>query len=345
MPFKTEYAKNINNQLNQLYRKHIDNEDKINDNERKDKHEIVGELEHLTTTKKQLHGGSHEDTTLHDLGYEKTLNDEVRPVRKFKPKITEEQLINGQGLGGILVGEGMSAGGMSAGAMSGCGMSAGSKPKKARRKTAALVVAAPIEEEPTDKPMDIQSDDIGAGVSGGGLSAGGKAKKPRKTRTKKTGGDLKDVLDTAASVAKTVAPFAPLLLGLGHEDGHKKRSEIVKEVMNEKKLSLIEASKYVKEHGLYKGKQAEHSEPKEKKKSERSAIVKKIMEEKNMSLIDASKYVKEHGLYKPKMKGGTLLSLKSVDTLVGDTVGPVSIQAGGVKPLKGRGKAKSKSTT
>ena len=202
MPYNTNYAKSINNQLNQLYRKHIDNEDKINDNERKDKHEVVGELEHLATTKKQLHGGSHEDTTLHDLGYEKTLNDEVRPVRKFKPKITEEQLINGQGLGGILVGEGMSAGGMSAGAMSGCGMSAGgmsagamsgcgmsagSKPKRARKKTAALVVAAPIEEEPTDKPMDIQSDDIGAGVSGGGLSAGAKTKKPRKLERRKLG--------------------------------------------------------------------------------------------------------------------------------------------------------------
>ena len=306
MPYSTQYAKSINNQLNQLYRKHIDNEDKINDNVRKDQHEIVGQLEHLTTTKQQLHGGSHEDTTLHDLGYEKTLNHEVRPVRKFKPKITEEQLITGQGLGGIMVGQGMSAGGMSAGGMSAGGMSAGgmsagSKPKRARKKTAALVVAAPIEEEPADKPMDIPSDEIGTGVSGGGLSAGAKTKKTRKTRTKKTGGDLKDVLDTAASVAKTVAPFAPLLLGLGHEDGHKKRSEIVKEVMNEKKLSLIEAGKYVKEHGLYKPKP------------------------------------------KPKMKGGTLLSLKSAD-FVGDTIGPVSIQAGGVKPLKGRGKAKSKST-
>ena len=175
MPYSTQYAKSINNQLNQLYRKHIDNEDKINDNVRKDKHEIVGELEHLTTTKKQLHGGSHEDTTLHDLGYEKTLNHEVRPVRKFKPKITEEQLITGQGLGGIMVGQGMSAGGMSAG-----GMSAGSKPKRARKKTAALVVAAPIEEEPADKPMDIPSDEIGTGVSGGGLSAGAKTEKPRK---------------------------------------------------------------------------------------------------------------------------------------------------------------------
>ena len=66
---------------------------------------------------------------------------------------------------------------------------------------------------------------------------------------------------------------------------------------------------------------------------------------RNYPLIEASKYVKANGLYKPKpkMKGGTLLSLKDAD-FVGDTIGPVSIQAGGVKPLKGRGKAKSKST-
>ena len=162
--------------------------------------------------------------------------------------------------------------------------------KKPRKKKEAVVVAAP-----NDNPNEIQSDEVGAG-----LSAGAKPKKPRKPRTKKTGGDLKDVLDTAASVAKTVAPFAPLLLGLGHEepkgDGHKTRSERVKEIMGEKKLSLIEASTYVKEHGLYK----------------------------------------------PKIKGAALLTLKSAD-FVGDTVGPVSIQAGGVKPLKGRGKATAKS--
>ena len=85
-----------------------------------------------------------------------------------------------------------------------------------------------------------------------------------------------------------------------------------------------------------------HGESKEDGHKKRSEIVKEIMEEKKLSLIEASKYVKEHWLYKPKIKGGALLSLKSAD-FVGDTIGPVSIQAGGVKPLKGRGKAKAKS--
>ena len=104
------------------------------------KHEIVGELEHLTTTKKQLHGGSHEDTTLHDLGFEKTLNDEVRPVRKKRPQITEQQVIDGQGLGGLMAGCGMSAGGLSAGGISAGGFSAGSKPKKQERRKKPLLL-------------------------------------------------------------------------------------------------------------------------------------------------------------------------------------------------------------
>jgi hypothetical protein len=37
----------------------------------------------------------------------------------------------------------------------------------------------------------------------------------------------------------------------GANDGRRKRAEIVKRVMNEKGLSMINASKYVKEHGLY----------------------------------------------------------------------------------------------
>ena len=38
---------------------------------------------------------------------------------------------------------------------------------------------------------------------------------------------------------------------VGATDGRRKRAEIVKKVMGEKGLSMVEASKYVKEHGLY----------------------------------------------------------------------------------------------
>ena len=67
---------------------------------------------------------------------------------------------------------------------------------------------------------------------------------------------------TPKRVAKALAPVvAPALAkavvsskygyGTGAGDGRKKRAEIVKRVMAEKGLSMIEASKYVKAHGLY----------------------------------------------------------------------------------------------
>ena len=110
--------------------------------------------------------------------------------------------------------------------------------------------------------------------------------------------------------------------------------------MAEKGLKLIDASKYVKEHGLYKPKDKTGGSNEEvvktggskKAPSERSQIVKQVMLEKGLKLIEASQYVKQHGLYKPKEKGGELLSLKSIDTLKGDTIGPQSITNGNVKP-------------
>ena len=144
----------------------------------------------------------------------KTKNDDIKPIRKKRAMITETQLINGSGLsaGGMAdsgmpidkVGHGMSAGGMSAGAMKtnavvGCGLSAGSKKPRATRKKKI------IEQPVVDKPSE-------------------------------TGGDLKDVLDTAAGIAKTVAPFAPLLLGPGND--HVKRVDIVKKAVSYTHLTL-----------------------------------------------------------------------------------------------------------
>jgi hypothetical protein len=40
--------------------------------------------------------------------------------------------------------------------------------------------------------------------------------------------------------------------GKGKGKGNTKRIEIVKKIMKQKKMSMIQASKYVKEHGLYK---------------------------------------------------------------------------------------------
>ena len=94
---------------------------------------------------------------------------------------------------------------------------------------------------------------------------------------------------TVAAVAEDSA-----MLGMGRRED---RNAIVKRIKNEKGLSLIEASKYVKQHGLYV------AQPKYKAtggRAERNKIVMKIKQEKGLTLMQASKYVKDHGLYKPK---------------------------------------------
>ena len=69
-------------------------------------------------------------------------------------------------------------------------------------------------------------------------------------------------LDDAVKVSKAVAPFVPLLLAAGRKNkemtlpksAHKRymaRGDIVAEVMKKMGLSLPDASRYVKQHGLY----------------------------------------------------------------------------------------------
>ena len=111
------------------------------------------------------------------------------------------------------------------------------KPKrKYTRKTMKVAVPSAMDPEPTATAGGVSA----GGVSAGGVSAGGK---------KKRGGGVVETIGNIASVV------APLLLAAGKEEGGGglKRHDIVKRIMKEKGLSLIQASKHVKEHGLYKG--------------------------------------------------------------------------------------------
>ena len=72
------------------------------------------------------------------------------------------------------------------------------------------------------------------------------------------GGFLGDMLGMIPGVGQFAAPVAGML-GLGKKrrapaganDGRRKRAEVVKRVMADKGMSMIDASKYVKAHGLY----------------------------------------------------------------------------------------------
>jgi hypothetical protein len=75
------------------------------------------------------------------------------------------------------------------------------------------------------------------------------------------GGFLGDMLGMIPGVGSVAGPLAGMVgLGTGGRrrrasagpnDGRRKRAEVVKKVMAERGISMIEASKYVKAHGLY----------------------------------------------------------------------------------------------
>jgi hypothetical protein len=86
----------------------------------------------------------------------------------------------------------------------------------------------------------------------------------RKRKSKKTGGlsmpSLNSIMEVAKPVAKELGKVAldkgvdylkKKISGAGISGGRAKRAEIVKKVMKERNLKMIEASKYVKTHGLY----------------------------------------------------------------------------------------------
>ena len=231
MPYNNEYNRNIANQLNNLYKNKVKYEKACADYVRQN--DVMDPLESMALRHDNVHGGSGTAAaTLHDLGYEQTNGvagsgePEVKPRRKYvrkTPLPPEAPTVE-------VVGEGVDR------AVGGSHCAGGKKPRKKK-------------EPPTPPPEDIA--ETGAGVSAGGVSAGGVSaggvsagsKKPRKK---------KEV--PAAAVIEAAAPAppmeAPAVKGAGR--GKSERAAIVSRIMKEKGLNLIEASKYVKEHGLYK---------------------------------------------------------------------------------------------
>lgn len=97
-------------------------------------------------------------------------------------------------------------------------------------------IALPIAEK-------IAMKQLGLGRRSGGEESGGKIN---------FGKVMKSIGRVALPIAEKVATKAvSKAVGLGRKDGRSARAEIVKKVMKEKGLKMIEASKYVKAHGLY----------------------------------------------------------------------------------------------
>lgn len=104
-----------------------------------------------------------------------------------------------------------------------------------------------------------------------------------------------DVLGDIGKVTQAVAPFLPLLMGLGRAKRKQPRGGA---------LIMDNPAQFKINTGVMPPALASYNPPRPstsgsgRKPSERGAIVKRIMAEKGMSLPQASKYVKEHGLYK-----------------------------------------------
>ena len=235
--YDNEYNKGIRVKLSQLNRKAIDHENRIN-NSNNDEHKLTTRLEGMCMRKKNIHGGSgYAAATLDDRGY-------------------KEDSTHGAGVSAA----GMSAAGISAAGISGAGVRPiGSGRKK---KTAGSI-------------MDTIGDVIHtvAPLAPLLLAAG------KKTRSKKqiTGGDLsmlhykelkgQPALTAPAEIKETIPANAesrqvrrttkadmPASYIAGEKPARKPnaRNELVKKAMKEHGLSLPNASKFVKEHNLYK---------------------------------------------------------------------------------------------
>jgi hypothetical protein len=112
---------------------------------------------------------------------------------------------------------------------------------------------------------------VGKAVAPDLIRASLKGEGKRKRKSKKGGLSLSDVLESAKpAITKAVSTATPVakklakslgkqalakassaLEGMGRKGGKAKRAEIVKKVMAEKGMKMIEASKYVKAHNLY----------------------------------------------------------------------------------------------
>ena len=226
MPYNNDYNQTIAAQLQNLYANHIAHENTANDNTRQN--DVMDPLEGMALRHDEVKGGNGTAAaTLQDLGYEQMNGatgsgepQEPKPKRKYARKTMKVAIPVAMDSEPTATAGGADGGGVSAGGVSGGGAAS--------------------------SPLGMQ------GVSAGGVS-GGNDESARKVggKRKKKGGS---VLETVGNIASAVAP---LLLAAGKEEGGAKRSstrhEIVRRIMKEKGLSLIQASKHVKEHGLYKG--------------------------------------------------------------------------------------------
>ena len=228
--YDNEYSRGIRSKLSQLNRKVIDHENHIS-NSNEGEHKITTRLEGMCIRKKNVHGGSgYAAATLDDRGY--------------KDDSTH--------------GAGISAAGVSAAGVSGAGVPIGSgRRKKKTGETIGDVIhtvapLAPLLLVAGKKP---RAKKTAAGITGGDLSMLRynelKGQPPLTAPAQKKETIPHNAVSRQRRMTTKADMPASYIAGAAPKKANP-RNEIVKKIMREQSLSLPMASKYVKDHGLYK---------------------------------------------------------------------------------------------
>ena len=224
MPYNNAYNQSIAAQNQNLYKKKIAYQNACDENTRTN--DVMSPLEGVAMREQGVSGGSGTAAaTLHDLGYEQmsgvTGSGEPPAVKKRsynrKPKPEVVALPTADANQNISAhAGGVSGGGVSAGSADGGGVSGGSIARA-----------------------------IGSGVSAG-------AKRGRKKQPEAEAKVVAAVPPEQAVEVVGGSHTTPAAAGSGKPKRTNARAAVVGRIMKEKGMKMAEASKYVKEHGLYK---------------------------------------------------------------------------------------------
>jgi len=225
MPYNNAYNQSIAAQNQNLYKKKIAYQNACDENTRTN--DVMSPLEGVAMREQGVSGGSGTAAaTLHDLGYEQmngvTGSGGEPPAvkkrsynRKPKPEVVALPTADANQNISAHAG-GVSGGGVSAGSADGGGVSGGSIARA-----------------------------IGSGVSAG-------AKRGRKKQQEAEAKVVAAVPPEQAVEVVGGSHTTPAAAGSGKPKRTNARAAVVGRIMKEKGMKMAEASKYVKEHGLYK---------------------------------------------------------------------------------------------
>ena len=229
--YDNAYNRDVCNAINTITKRMINHENELNNNADHE-HKITTRLEGMALRKKNVHGGSgYAAATVGDLGFKE---DETHGV---KGKI----------------GSGMSAAGVSAAGVSAAGVSAAGRKKRGCGVTGgdlSLLHYGELKGQPqltfpANRKVTVSTrPDLP--ITPFNLTSGAK---PKRRITRKTAPPPQPKLTTHDDMQAAYASGGAKPATARRPNA---RNELVRKIMHEKALSLPMASKYVKEHGLYK---------------------------------------------------------------------------------------------